>query len=202
MGVYIPRFINQIKEFIMTQYKQLPILFDRLIQSIQKGLMDKLPWLTNAYGRSFTLETTTADGKSVKFPAVYTGQGDYLSMFPDDNIGSYSFFEIYDPQKLDSKSKTTKIQESSGALVFWVDLSKIYADNTFLYAEEVKNDILKALRSIRLEPGDRMELLELYESPKNVFKGYNISQIEGQYLIYPYYGLRIEVSLNTEVLCL
>lgn len=186
----------------MTQYKQSPILFDRLMQSIQKGLLDKLTWLNNAYGRSFTLETTTADARSVKFPAVYIGAGDYLSMFPDDNLGSYSFFEIYDPQTLDAKSKTTKIQNAKGAIVFWIDMSRIFADNAFLHIEEIKNDILMALRSIRLEPGDRMELLELYESPKNVFKGYNISQIEGQYLTYPYYGLRIEVSLNTEVLCL
>ena len=202
MGVYISGFINQVKRFSMTQYKQSPILFDRLMQSIQKGLLDKLTWLNNAYGRSFTLETTTADGRSIKFPAVYIGAGDYLSMFPDDNLGSYSFFEIYDPQTLDAKSKTTKIQNAKGAIVFWIDMSRIFADNAFLHIEEIKNDILMALRSIRLEPGDRMELLELYESPKNVFKGYNISQIEGQYLTYPYYGLRIEVSLNTEVLCL
>ena len=177
-----------------------PVLLDSVIQDIQEGLLIKLPWLNKAFGRAFKIEEPMANGKSKKFPATYSTASEYESVFPDDARGNYSFFEISDPVKIDYSLKLPIIK-ANGFLIFWFNTLSVYPDNNRLYIEDIKFDILKAISTIRLSPGNRIQVSNIYEKPENIFKGYDISQIDSQYLMQPYYGLKFEIELTTRALC-
>lgn len=185
---------------IHEQKSNNPVLLDSVIQDIQAGLLFKLPWLNNAFGRAFKIEEPTVDGKSKKFPAVYITASEYESVFPDDVRGNYSFFEMSDPTEVDYSLRLPNIK-ANGFLIFWFNTLSIYPDNNRLYIEDIKFDILKAISTIAMSPGNRIQVLNIYEKPENIFKGYDISQINSQYLMQPYYGLKFEIELTTKALC-
>lgn len=176
-----------------------PVLLNRVIQQVQDGLSSKLKWLDYAFGRSYKVEESIDNDTTRKFPAVYTTDGEYQSVLPDDTLGNFSFFEIYDPTNIADNLATIRLNVK-GAIIFWVRLDTIYPDSTALYHEEVKLEVIKALKNMCLKNG-RILVNSIYEDPASIYKGYNTSQIDGQYLLYPYYGFRIEVELNITELC-
>lgn len=179
-------------------HKDNPVLLDRVIQSLQESLKAKLKWLDYAFGRSFKVEEPDGE-KTKKFPAVYTADGEYLSVLPDDTLGNFLFFEIQDPITI-NRTRRPKIQ-AQGAIIFWLRLDTIYPEQSALYIEEIKFEILAALASTYLPEG-RVQAEAIYEDHANIYKGYDTSQIDGQYLLYPYYGFRLNVNFEISELCL
>ena len=86
---------------------QNPVMLDRVIGEIQKGLVENISWLDVAFGRSQRL-TKMINGKRIVTPNVYCGgwnghgENDYIEVSPDSKIGNFSFFEIEDPQTIDT----------------------------------------------------------------------------------------------------
>ena len=84
---------------------QNPVMLDRIIGEIQTGLVENIPWLDVAFGRSQRL-TKMLNGKRIITPNVYCGgwnghgPNDYLEVSPDSKIGNFSFFEIETPKPL------------------------------------------------------------------------------------------------------
>ena len=84
-----------------------PVMLDRVIGEIQIGLVENLPWLDVAFGRSQRL-TKMMNGKRIITPDVYCGgwhghgENDYIEVSPDSKIGNFAFFEIEDPQSIDA----------------------------------------------------------------------------------------------------
>lgn len=181
-------------------FKNNPVLLDVIIQDIQRLLQNNLHWLDYAFGRAYKIESTAESGPKVKYPAVYTEQGEYFSVLPDDKLGNYSFILISDPTEVEMPAGLSSIKVT-GSIIFWLNLSTIYAENNAIYSEEIKSEILRILTSRHLSPGCRLKILKLYEQPENIFREFSIQQTDTQYLLYPYYGLRIEVELKIEKLC-
>lgn len=179
-------------------HKNNPVLLDRVIQPLQESLKTKLKWLDYAFGRSFKIEESDGD-KTKKFPAVYTADGEYISVLPDDTLGNFLFFEVPDPITID-RTHRPKIQ-AQGAIIFWLRLDTIYSEHSELYTEEIKLEVLKALSSTYLPEG-RVQALSIYEDHANIYRGYDTSQINGQYLLYPYYGFRLNVNFEISELCI
>ena len=177
-----------------------PVLLDRAIQSIQQHLLAGLPWLNSAFGRAYKI-TELLDNNKFTYPAVYTSDGEYASVLPNDNIGNFSWFDIYDPQRVVNISPRHNQLSVNGALVFWYDLTTIYSDNSCLYTEEVKNEIIKVLTSNILPNTGKIEIDEIYEHFENIYRGYSIETVDRQYFMYPYTGLRIEFTLILKELC-
>lgn len=180
------------------QKKSNPVLLDRVIQDIQEYLEKELKWLDFAFGRSYRIEEPKGD-KSYTFPAIYLGANEYQSVLPDDSLGNFSFFELYDPTEVDNTNKTVRVS-TKGAIIFWLNFFSIYPDASMLYPEEIKAEIIRALQNCRLSSG-HLKITKLYEQPANIYKGYDIKQIDNQYLMSPYYGLRVEIELSNAELC-
>ena len=187
-------FINQ------NMLKSSPVLLDRAIQSIQQYLLVRLPWLNNAFGRAHKI-TEQTDNDRFTYPAVYTGAGDYMSVLPNDTIGNFCWFDIYDPQRVINISPKHNQLSVNGAIIFWYDLTTIYADDSHLYTEEIKNEVLKALTSNILPNTGKIEIDEIYERFENIYKGYSTETVGKQYFLHPYAGLRIEFTLTLKELC-
>ena len=153
-------------------YKQNPVLLDRVLQNMQKSLLDKLSWLNYAFGKSYKI-VDYRDGGKVVYPAAYNGSGEYVSLLPNDIFGNFSWFDIYDPQDVIDNIQSRPQLTFNGALIFWFDLSSIYEDDSVMHTEEVKNEILKLLTTPGFAgPSSKISIDRIYENPENIYKGY------------------------------
>lgn len=201
---------------VQIRYKDNPVLLDKVLQDMQTTLLVKLPWLNYAFGRAYKLVENRPDGAKFIYPAAYNGNGEYISLLPNDNFGNFLWFDIYDPQKITQVVQSLPQYTFSGAIVFWYDLSSIYEDETVLHTEEVKDEIIRVLTT----PGvitttGKLVINNIYERFENIYKGYsiekiynnydysgqNIQDIDKQFFMYPYAGIRIEFTLTTRELC-
>lgn len=204
------------REQIQIDYKAKPVLLDKIIQDIQRALTDNLSWLDCAFGRAYKHIEHTESGKKLVYPVVYTGKGEYMSLLPNDNVGNFSWFDIYDPQEVAFSIPSRPQITLEGALVFWYDLSSIYEDSAFLYTEEIKDEVLRLLtRPGFLKGRNRLTVTKLYEKPESIYKGYALEKLydedgalgmdskflDKQFFSYPYAGLRVEFTLTMQELC-
>lgn len=201
---------------VQIRFKEDPVLLDKILQDMQKSLMNRLKWLNYAFGRVYKLVEHRPDGNKFIYPAMYNGNGEYVSLLPNDNFGNFSWFDIYDPQKITEVVQSLPQYTFSGAIIFWYDLSSIYEDETVMHTEEVKDEIMRVLTTPGLiTTTGKLVINDIYECFENIYKGYSIEKIynnytykgEGiqdidkQFFMYPYAGIRIEFTLTTRELC-
>ena len=201
---------------VQIRFKEDPVLLDKILQDMQKSLMNRLKWLNYAFGRAYKLVEHRLDGNKFIYPAMYNGNGEYVSLLPNDNFGNFSWFDIYDPQKITEVVQSLPQYTFSGAIIFWYDLSSIYEDETVMHTEEVKDEIMRVLTTPGLiTTTGKLVINDIYERFENIYKGYSIEKIynnytykgEGiqdidkQFFMYPYAGIRIEFTLTTRELC-
>ena len=198
------------------RFKDGPVLLDKVLQDMQKGLLEKLPWLNYAFGKAYKLVEHRTDGNKFIYPAAYNGNGEYISLLPNDNLGNFSWFDIYDPQVITQIVQSFPQYSFSGAIVFWYSLDSIYEDASVLYTEEIKDEIIRVLTTPGLiTTTGKLTISNIYENFENIYKGYSIEKIynnytysgEGiqaidkQFFMYPFAGIRIEFKLITRELC-
>lgn len=196
--------------------KEQPVLLDKVIQDMQTALKEKLPWLNYAFGKAYKLVEHKLDGEKYIYPAAYIGNSEYVSLVPNDNFGNFCWFDIYDPQDITQVVQSTPQFTFSGAIVFWYNLNTIYTDADFIYSEEVKDEIIRVITTPGIiKQTGRLTIDKVYERFENIYKGYSIEKIynnytykgEGiqdldkQFFMHPYAGLRLEFTLTTRELC-
>lgn len=196
--------------------KENPVLLDKVIQDIQDTLVEKLKWLNYAFGRAYKLVEHGSDGSKFIYPAAYIGNSEYVSLLPNDNFGNFCWFDIYDPQEITAVVQSLPQFTFSGAIVFWLNLNSIFADADAMYSEEIKNEIIQVLTGPGLikEQG-RLTINKIYERFENIYRGYalekiynnysykgeGIQEIDKQFFMHPYTGLRFEFTMITRELC-
>lgn len=196
--------------------KENPVLLDKIIQDIQDSLKKRLNWLDLAFGKAYKLVEHRQDGDKFIYPAAYIGNSEYVSLLPNDNFGNFCWFDIYDPQLITQVVQSTPQFSFSGAIVFWYDLDSIFADADVLYTEEIKDEIIRALTTPGLiKQTGRLSITKIFERFENIYKGYSIEKIynnysykgEGiqdidkQFFMHPYAGIRVEFEMTTRELC-
>lgn len=185
----------------MTVYKKdNPVLIEKGIQEIQDILSLKLNWLDNIFGKVVKL-SKPKDNAIINYPAFYLGDAEYINLLPDTNLGNYCFFEVYDPQVFENVLQDKISISLNGAIVFWYNQNTINSDSTHVYTEEIKYAILSALQTKGLTKSISMQILRIIEEPSSIFRNYSVKQIDSQFLMYPYFGIRIECSFKVQSLC-
>lgn len=180
--------------------KQAPALLDLVIGRVQDALVEGLPWLDHAFGRCQRI-TDTHEGKARRFPAEYVGDNLYEPLLPDQNKGNFSFFDIADPIEISGEKRPGHLTaEAEYALIFWLDLDKIFGPNNDRNLEAVKDQIIRALSAARLRSG-RLTISKVYEKAENVYRGFDIKEIDSQYLAHPYYAIKIEGLISNSLPC-
>lgn len=174
--------------------KENPVLIDRAISYIQDTLIRKIGWLDHAFGVSQRL-VTKREHKDYYYPGVYIGKNEYINVLPGQGLGNRAFFSVDDPHVIDFNPHMYNIIKSPVSLIFWYDLSDIYRDEKVRNTEEVKSKILRVLTNMTMPNGTRFELLRIYEQAESIFRGYSLREIDTQYLMHPYAGIRFEGTL-------
>ena len=184
-----------------------PVMLDRVIGEIQRGLTDNIPWLDVAFGRSQRL-AKMINGKKVVTPNVYCGgwnghgPNDYIEVSPDSKIGNFAFFEIEDPQAIDAGPWARTIKAPFG-LIVWFDLTRVYNQPDNRNTELLKAEILRVLngRSGWALSKGRLTFNRIYERAENIYRGYTLSEIDNQFLMHPFGGFRFDGVLEFDELC-
>lgn len=187
---------------------QNPVMLDRVIASIQQGLVDGLPWLDVAFGRCQRIRKKSVDGREFYTPDVYCGgwnghgENDYIEVSPDSGIGNFSFFVVEDPQEF-TRGPWARTIRTPYALVFWFDLRKVYGTETNRNTEFLKAQILHLIngRGGWHLPEGRIIFNRCYERAENIYRGFSLSEIDNQFLMHPFAGFRFEGILEYDELC-
>ena len=172
-----------------------PQLIDRALFEIQGRLTNALPWLDQAYGRASVLKELK-DRRTVVYPAVYAGKKDYLRVFPDGHLGNFSFFVVDDGEEIEYFERSPVSLSTKLSLIFWLDFRSVYPNDwTARTVEHPKAEAIEALRLMSLRFSS-VRLLKAYVDASNVYKGFTDKEIEEQYLMRPYGGFRLELSIK------
>lgn len=181
--------------------RQNPKLFDRVIQDIQRGLADRLPWLDYSFGRAERL-VKEIDGRRYYTPNVYTGRGDYELVLPDSvKFGNYSFFVLDEPQDVTHPTQQEVQISTPFSLIVWVDMRKVGDEYRERNTESVKEDILLALQDIHIRKG-WISVSRIYERAENVFAGFTLDEVQNQFMMAPYAGFRFYGQMTTTNDCM
>lgn len=183
------------------------VMLDAVMGEIQQGLVNNLSWLDAAFGRAQRL-TKNIEGKRIVTPNVYCGgwnghgPNDYIEVSPDAKIGNFSYFEVDDPQTIDPGPWARQIK-APFSLIVWFDLTRVYGSRTNRNTEKIKSDILHILngRADWHLTNGRIVINKIYERAENIYKGYTLSEIDNQFLMHPFAGLRFEGLLEFDELC-
>lgn len=178
-----------------------PVMIDRALAYIQDALLDKIGWLDYAFGRAQRL-ATQREQKTYYYPGVYIGDNEYLNVLPGQGLGNRTFFVVDDPQTIEFNPRRHNVIKSPVSLVCWYDLRKIYPDSKERNTEEIKRQIIRVLTNLTMPDATRLELAKIYEQAENIFRGYSLREIDTQYLMQPYSGVRIDGYLIYREECL
>ena len=172
-----------------------PVMLDKILLSIQEELINKIGWLDHAFGRAQKL-VTERDKKNHFYPAVYIGKMEYLNVLPGEHLGNRTFFYVNDPQVVEFNARHYNRIESPVSLICWYDLSSIYPRGKESNREDVKRQILRVLTNVTIPGNGKLTINKIYEEAENIFSEFSIKEIETQFLMFPFAGVRFEGSLT------
>ena len=179
---------------------QYPRLADKVICFMQDSLLQNLAWLDYSFGRAQRLTKLDMNGNQVFYPACYLDNGEYKDVRPDQNVGNISFFLVEDPTEIDWNRNQQKKFTVPFSIIIWYNIEKAYGygSNT----EYVKADILKKLSLIKLpNQGESFTITKIWDKAENIYKGFSIKEVNSQFLMFPFSGLRFEGELNYTESC-
>ena len=171
-----------------------PVMIDRVLACIQDSLINNIGWLDYAFGRAQKL-ATQREQRTYYYPGVYVGKNEYLNVLPGQGLGNRTFFMIDDPHTVDFNTRRYNTIKSPFSIVLWYDLTTIFKGTKERNTEEIKRQLLRVLTESVLPSGSRIEITRIYEQAENIFKGYSLKEIDTQFLMQPFAGLRIEGTL-------
>jgi hypothetical protein len=161
------------------------------IQDIQIAL-GKLSWIEKSFGRAWQHQEIGTDGKTKKYPKCWDGV-DYTNVLPNDNFSAMSFIAAKAQEKLPDFSTTTNGNPKTRDLsvIVWGNLKKIDPTKTYIFTETLKLDVEKVLVA-------NSTLISAYfdEKAEVVFQDYSLVDVDTQYLMYPYFAMRFDITVR------
>lgn len=172
-----------------------PKLFDSALLEIQGKLVASLPWLDYAYGKAQRMVKDN-NGRAEYYPGVYIGGADHASVFPNDQIGNFSFFDVDRKQPIDSLDRQGYNVEADVGLVFWFDFRKVYPDDFEARSlDNVRFDVLEVFRTMILRKS-QFKITGTAEEAVDIYPRYRDKEIDTQFLMRPFGGFRLNLFLR------
>lgn len=177
-----------------------PVLLDQVIAQIQKGLAENISWLDYAFGKAERLVKMQGN-KRVYSPNVYAGGNEYFPVSPDSQIGNFCFFTIDDPQTVEWLPKIRGSISVNFGLIFWFDYRRVFSGQSVRNLEAIKAQILKTLNGGFMIRSGRLEIEKIEERAENIYKGFTLDEVDNQFLMAPFGGLRFNGKLTVNEGC-
>ena len=176
-----------------------PQMFDRVIQDLQQGLANELPWLDHIFGRCERL-VQIVEGKRYYLPNLYIGGGEYIPVYPDKGLGNYSFVVLNEPEQVISPNFQALEMRTQFSLIVWVDL-RTTDPRDERNMEELKAQILRVVNGSAWVRNGRAHVQRVYTRNESIFEGFTLDEVDNQYLMSPYCGFRFTGELLITDIC-
>lgn len=178
-----------------------PELVDRVINQIQDGLANNLPWLNHVFGRAERL-VKSINGKKYYEPHSYITGNEYIPLSPDSHLGNFCFFLVDDPDIINWVPGMQSGHKYPVSIVFWFDMRTITNSANNRNIEAVKLQIMRILNGGFWLRSGNLVFNRVYEKAENIYKGFNIDEIDNQFLMHPFAGLRFEGEIEISEPCI
>lgn len=178
-----------------------PEMLDIIVNNMQQGLSDTLPWLDNVFGIAERLVKYNEKGKRIFTPCMYQTGNEYMELLPDSDLGNFAFFTIDDPQGVDY-DRSSVAMKTPFSIIFWLDYRLINSDASTRNKEMVKRQILDALNGGFWLKNGRIKINRIYALAENIYRGFSLDEIENQFLMHPFGGFRFEGVLEISETCI
>ena len=179
-----------------------PELLGIVIEEIRQALQGGIPWLDNAFGRAERLVRHDPSGRRVYSPAVHKGDGnEYRYLTPDGGDGNFCFFWIADPQQVEWVPRQSVGLSAPFSLIFWWDYRRIYGDASTRDPEPLKKQVLDLLNGGFWLRSGSVKVGRIYELAENIYQGFTLDEVDNQFLMHPYGGMRLEGTLFVKETC-
>ena len=177
-----------------------PRLFDRPIQDLQKSIGSKLLFMNHIFGRCERL-LKVVEGRRYYTPNIYKGRDEYELLTPDNtDLGNYCFFVPDDPEVMVANFGISGRLRAPFSLVVWVNMLDVDdKDTRNVYDLELK--VLDAIASPGVLRHGGIEVMRVYHKAENVFQGFTLDEVDNQFLMSPFMGLRVECELWVDEEC-
>lgn len=169
-------------------------LFDIPVEAIEDRLAENLPWLDTIFGKCERLAQKNKDGKVVFTPNWFVKDNDYIKVMPDDRIlKNMAFFTLEEPVRLLDSGKYSV----GFSLIIWGDMRKVDTERNI---ELVKAQVIKATRVANPAIG-HVAITDIYEKSENVWRGFTIEETDAQFMMQPYFAIRVNGTLYMNAVC-
>ena len=177
-----------------------PKLFDKPIQDLQQTLASKCLWIDHAFGRCERL-VKEVDGRRQYTPNVYAGKDEYILLTPDNTeLGNYCFFVREEPEQIVANMGIQNRLRAPFSLVVWVDMRTFEdSDERDVYALE--QQVMDAIGTPAAIRHGGMTVTRIYHKAENVFDGFSLDEVDNQFLMSPFYGIRVQMELWVDEEC-
>mgnify|MGYP006949691458 CR=1 FL=1 len=189
-----------------------PTGLDKAIATLQCAL-GCLSWLDKVFGRAWErkiaqrLNTTRTAAdvynsetrtRIAREPFAYAGNGEYISMLPNDTLKAYCFFVANGEERFETKERKSApyLTKRNVSVIVWANLKELGYQH--IATESLKGEVLKLLQkescieSIDSAVDERSEL---------VFDGFDLDEVKQELLAYPFAGFRINFTVKYSQEC-
>ena len=171
-----------------------PSLFDRAVQDLQRSLAEKCLFLNHVFGRCERL-VKDVEGRRYYSPNVYKGRNEYILLTPDNtDLGNYCFFVQEDPETIVESFGVLNRMRAPFSLVVWVDMRTLEDDDE-RNGYRVDEMVMDAIGAHGVMHSGGIEVSRVYHRAESVFDGFTLDEVDNQYLMSPFYGLRISFEI-------
>ena len=132
---------------------------------------------------------------------MYAGGNEYKDVSPDSGIGNFCFFWVDDPQTIDWLPNVQIGISTPFSIIFWFDYRRIFNSANIRNRESIKKQILDVLNGGFWLKHGSIKINRIYELAENVYRGFSLDEIDNQYLMHPYGGMRFDGELSISESC-
>lgn len=158
------------------------------------------------------LSERRVNANGVVYPACFqTNASDWLNLLPCDFWKpGYLFIDATDPQeplygKEEDGLDTIPAWRVNIALIAYIDLSHSdYVTVDYRSSrQEFKDLLINTITRQMLTFKGTMKINRVFDREiEQIFKGYSVKEVDGQYMQMPYYGIRIECEITYSGRCI
>lgn len=170
-------------------------LFDIPIESIQDRMAECLPWLDSIFGKCERLTRKDRESRLVNTPNWLVRGNEYISVLPDDRVlKNTAFFILDEPMEFIQDSGKYRVGFS---VIVWGDMRTVTSERNLEY---VKAQLIKAVRVANPALG-HIEFQGIYEKSENVWRGFTVDEVDNQFMMQPFFSLRLYGRLYMNEVC-
>ena len=154
-----------------------------------------IEWIDKCFGKSQRLVKANNKGQNIYFPAIHDEDGQYFDLRPDNRLGNFLFF-VADPKRKNiGNPRNTEFKQNLSIVVFG-NLHETYKGKK-TSIENFISEFDEAVQSLSSSRKVRdFKSLRTLERIENVYKEYNLKETDGQFLMYPYFALRVDLEVS------